>query len=357
MFVLLQKCGGGSHVLLSWLEEFALLVSAVCHDIGHPGVNNDFLVSTSHELAIRYNDTSPLENMHCARLFAMVTNPSMAVFGRLSRERYHEVRCICIEAILHTDNVHHLSLVKSLQMFGEMNSELLEHARELLDLGEDHAIWPPRELVDVMWEPDARRMLRNNVLHFADISNPVKPFDVCREWANCVLEEFFSQGDLMRERGLPVPPLHDRARTNKPFSQISFIEFFVAPLVFATVRVLAPLQGLEEELLFNARRWMELWRVEASPPEEELQGVAQRLRRLEERASTAMPSRTPSRPATARAATGQASAGPSSGPSARSSSTGSNRSKESLGRPAGHPSGPFFRQGPGRISRNSIQSL
>merc|ERR1711879_1042338 len=83
---------------------------------------------------------------------------------------------------------------------------------------------------------------------------------------------------------LPVPPLHDRRKTNRPFSQISFIEFFVAPLVFATVKVLAPLRGLQEELVINARLWMEEWQAEAQPCEEEAHSVDSRLRRLEERA-------------------------------------------------------------------------
>merc|ERR1719487_67147 len=42
--------------------EFTLLVSALAHDLGHPGFNNVFLTETAHELAIRYNDQSPLEN-------------------------------------------------------------------------------------------------------------------------------------------------------------------------------------------------------------------------------------------------------------------------------------------------------
>ena len=48
-----------------------LVVSAMAHDIGHTGLNNPFLVEIHHELAMRYNDVSPLENMHVATLFEM----------------------------------------------------------------------------------------------------------------------------------------------------------------------------------------------------------------------------------------------------------------------------------------------
>merc|ERR1711971_954494 len=39
---------------LSDVDVFALLVSAICHDIGHPGYTNIFLVETQGELAMRY---------------------------------------------------------------------------------------------------------------------------------------------------------------------------------------------------------------------------------------------------------------------------------------------------------------
>ena len=47
-------------------EAFVLLVSAIGHDVGHPGVNNAFLVALKSPLAQLYNDNSVLEAFHCA---------------------------------------------------------------------------------------------------------------------------------------------------------------------------------------------------------------------------------------------------------------------------------------------------
>jgi hypothetical protein len=41
---------------LSQLELFALLVGSIGHDVGHGGVNNNFLVRTKHDLALQHND-------------------------------------------------------------------------------------------------------------------------------------------------------------------------------------------------------------------------------------------------------------------------------------------------------------
>jgi len=310
--MLCHRCSK-NNILLSWLEEYALLVSAVCHDIGHLGVTNDYLVQTSSELAICYNDTSPLENMHCARLFEIVTAENSAIFSMLSKAQYKEARNICIEAILHTDNKHHVECVRRLQMFGEMNSELLQRSQDLhlksvrpgpdeedavlsrtfsdhgrqfdRQVSQPDMAWPPRELLDVMWSPEWRTPMRNALLHFADISNPVRPFEICKAWAVVILEEFFTQGDLAKQRGLPVVALHDREKTNLAFSQIGFIDFFAAPLVFAMVRVLSPLAELVEQLIANANAWAQEWRSEANASEEEFHNLMQRVRRLEDRAA------------------------------------------------------------------------
>lgn len=303
MFMMLYKCGRFGR-FMSPLEDYALLIAAVCHDIGHPGISNDFLIKTASDLAIRYNDTSPLENMHCARLFEILSKPKSAVLENLSVDQYKEARAICVAAILHTDNVHHMGMVKRLQMFGEANSEVLQHNRDVYyRLKEDADVpqsaqakdnlaplaesenWPTRELSDTMWDADHRTLFRNLLLHFCDISNPTRPFNICSEWAKHVLDEFFEQGDMERQRGLPVGPLNDRERTNFPFSQIGFIDFFVAPLVFATVRILAPLEELADQLLANTQMWVDQW-LEQEHLSEEVLGVTARLQKLEERLLT-----------------------------------------------------------------------
>jgi hypothetical protein len=52
---------------LSVLEKFALILAAIGHDMDHPGLNNAYQMNALTELAIAYNDCSPLENHHCGR--------------------------------------------------------------------------------------------------------------------------------------------------------------------------------------------------------------------------------------------------------------------------------------------------
>mmetsp|Transcript_3130 Transcript_3130/g.8834 ORF Transcript_3130/g.8834 Transcript_3130/m.8834 type:complete len:325 (-) Transcript_3130:31-1005(-) len=50
---------------LTGLDRLAVMIAALCHDIDHPGVNNDFLSKASHQLADHY-PAPILENHHAA---------------------------------------------------------------------------------------------------------------------------------------------------------------------------------------------------------------------------------------------------------------------------------------------------
>ena len=50
----------------------AMFLAAIIHDFDHKGVNNDFLVKSQDDLAVRYNDRAPMENHHVASAWALL---------------------------------------------------------------------------------------------------------------------------------------------------------------------------------------------------------------------------------------------------------------------------------------------
>mmetsp|Transcript_99822 Transcript_99822/g.303047 ORF Transcript_99822/g.303047 Transcript_99822/m.303047 type:complete len:229 (+) Transcript_99822:1-687(+) len=219
--------------------------------------------------------------MHCAKLFEIVSQPKTAVFRSLDKQQYREVRQVCIEAILHTDNIHHFAMVKEMQMLYEMNSDVFDIALQMYQTGQ--VDFPPREICDILGEPEKKKSMRNLLLHFSDISNPTKPFDICKRWAWRIVDEFFLQGDQEKELGIIVQPLNDRDKVNKPYSQVGFIEFFVAPFAFATVRLLPPLAACTDQMMLNLNSWCEEWTATTQPPpeQEEVIKLQERITKLE----------------------------------------------------------------------------
>lgn len=104
----------------------------------------------------------------------------------------------------------------------------------------------------------------NLVVHAADISNPIKDWDNCSEWAFRILDEFWAQGDKEKELGIPVSQLCDRYTTNKSKSQLGFIDFVVAPL-FVLLKDVLP--GID---ISNLERNKDHWKDRIETYEREL---------------------------------------------------------------------------------------
>ena len=60
------------------MQLFCSCWSAAVHDFEHGGLNNDFLIKTSHPLAVTYNDQSPLENHHVSAAMKLSVVPDSA---------------------------------------------------------------------------------------------------------------------------------------------------------------------------------------------------------------------------------------------------------------------------------------
>ena len=81
----------------------AALIAAAIHDVDHPGRNNQFLINTSHELAIMYNDESVLENHHLAVAFKLLKDPACNFLTNLEPAQMKAFRRMVIDNVLATD--------------------------------------------------------------------------------------------------------------------------------------------------------------------------------------------------------------------------------------------------------------
>ena len=225
---------------LSQLECFALMVAAVAHDVDHPGVNNSYLVSSHHSLALTYNDISVLENKHASTLYAIVNSDKEAdIFEKLDHDSWIQVRKLIIDAIMHTDMTKHFPMMSRLEMMIQLratNDEQIESSC----FGQSQ---------------EDRLLLLSMILHAADISNPVRPITIASKWADMVTQEFFAQGDLEKSKGYPVSPMCDRQGTLLPETQVKFIEFIVAPYYNLIERIFPEFSCLTQRIDQNKQYW------------------------------------------------------------------------------------------------------
>lgn len=248
---------------LTEVTQYWLLIAAIGHDLGHMALGNSYLIETSDELAVVYNDRSPLENMHCSKLFQILTDAQANVFAQFDKEAYKKIRQGVIDAILHTDIIKHNEMIKELGLLYQMNSDDFD------------TLEPTPGVNDVLTSKG--QMMSNMFLHCADIGNPTKPWALCRRLAYLCLDEFFSQGDAEKAAGIPVQMLNDRNKVNGPNSQIGFIEFMMTPFVEAILPLFPQLEELPKNLGENIKSWASEWQDKTSPAEDDVEKMTKRI--------------------------------------------------------------------------------
>ncbi|XP_064556774.1 3',5'-cyclic-AMP phosphodiesterase isoform X7 [Drosophila montana] len=193
------------------LEVGGALFAACIHDVDHPGLTNQFLVNSSSELALMYNDESVLENHHLAVAFKLLQNQGCDIFCNMQKKQRQTLRKMVIDIVLSTDMSKHMSLLADLKTMVE-TKKVAGSGVLLLDNYTD------------------RIQVLENLVHCADLSNPTKPLSLYRRWVALLMEEFFLQGDKERESGMDISPMCDRHNATIEKSQVGFIDYIVHPL-------------------------------------------------------------------------------------------------------------------------------
>jgi hypothetical protein len=131
-------------------------------------------------------------------------------------------------------------------------------SRHFTDLAKFKSMFTSRKVDDSNKMP-----LLDMIMHAADISNPTRPWHLCKRWAELVLQEFFNQGDREKELDLPVSYLCDRTQVVIGSSQTGFIDVIVKP-TFEAIGVLShDIHHNVKNIEGNRKNWEEY----DNPPE------------------------------------------------------------------------------------------
>ena len=219
---LLQNCMIMEHI--TSLELLACIISALAHDLGHPGKNNRFLVMSRNEIAIFYNDISVLEMMHASLLFQLLKEKQYDILQDLGPEQWGVFRKDVIDMILATDMGKHFEL-----------------------LGQFKVKYLSTDLHD-MSNGEVRLDLFKLMIKAADVGHAAKSTELHESWCNLVIQEFYEQGDMEKLLGLPLSMYCDRENTDVSKSQLGFIRNIVLPL-FNSLNIVLSSQMIEEKCI------------------------------------------------------------------------------------------------------------
>ena len=227
------------------LDLLGIVISALGHDLGHPGLNNNYLINSSNDLAITYNDASVLENYHTSYLFKILRKEENNILEKLSVQNYKTIRKRMISQILATDMANHgetISLIKTkIKAWQDEGT-----SRFVLISGNESSKFSEQQI------------LLNYLIHMADLGHNCKKFDISLIWVQNLCEEFWQQGDKEKAKGLPISFMCDRNNTDVPASQVGFLRGFIVSSFDCLVSMFPKLKYTIENAEKNIEQWKKI---------------------------------------------------------------------------------------------------
>ncbi|OAA43131.1 3'5'-cyclic nucleotide phosphodiesterase, catalytic domain protein [Metarhizium rileyi] len=218
--------------LLSPFEALTLLITAIGHDVGHPGVNNGFLATLNAPLAQLYNDRSVLESFHCAAYSQILRRYWPSAFED------RKMRSLMISSILATDMGLHFDYMKKL---GDIQEKLQDN--------NNTDGWNGRQL------EDHKALACSLLIKCADISNVARHHDTALQWMHILSEEFSRQASMEEEldikSSLMAQPKKDILSLSN--AQLGFMNMFAIPLFQGVADIMPAMRYTIGELEINKR--------------------------------------------------------------------------------------------------------
>jgi len=237
------------------IDLLSIIIAALGHDVGHPGLTNAFQINSSSEMAITYNDSSCLENFHLTKLFKTLRKDEYNIFEKLSTQDYKKIRKKMISEILATDMAIHGKILNNIR------SKIPENLLNANESNKKNEIKKFELISDINNEEttnEEKQALFDYFIHSADLGHNTKIFDISLKWVELLSEEFWIQGDKERQMNLNISFLCDRDSTNVPKSQVGFIGGFIIPTYNFLVVMFPTLSYTIENAKNNLNKWQKL---------------------------------------------------------------------------------------------------
>ncbi|KAL6758672.1 3'5'-cyclic nucleotide phosphodiesterase [Haematococcus lacustris] len=232
----------------------AAYLAAVCHDYQHIGRTNDYLVQTQDELALRYNDRSPMENHHLAAAWSLLRVPQLNFLQALPQPAWDRLRKLVIELVLGTDMKQHFSIIGAFTALHRTAPD----AQPASKAAPGHLLHAPSPQAGL---PAGLQM----ALKCSDLGHLAAPLPVHLAWVSRLEAEFFLQGDVERAAGLPLSPLCDRTKQGITKSQVGFFDFVALPLFNNFAARFTAAKPLLAGVMRNYRHWQAQAAAAAEP--------------------------------------------------------------------------------------------
>ncbi|XP_048589168.1 dual 3',5'-cyclic-AMP and -GMP phosphodiesterase 11 isoform X2 [Nematostella vectensis] len=232
MYAMLKKPSIGKYFTV--IEQYALIVACLSHDLDHRGTNNSFQIKSATPLAQLYS-TSTMEHHHFDQCIMIINSQGNEIFNTLSADEYNKIIKLLEASIIATD----------LALYFQRRGDFFKKVEN-------------RELD---WSDDSSKdLLRAMMMTACDLSAITKPWLVQKRTAHLVAEEFFQQGDLEQEElhSTPLPTMDRRKKDELPQMQVGFIDAVCLPLYKAFSQFDDNLKVLKDGCRENRRQWQKL---------------------------------------------------------------------------------------------------
>ncbi len=240
-------------------DALTLLVTAIGHDVGHPGVNNGFLTTLNAPLSQLYNDKSVLESFHCAAYSQILRRYWPAAFEDRA------MRSLMISSILATDMGTHFDYMKRL---GDLQ-ERLAHSNSSDG-------WNGRQL------EDNKVLACALLIKCADVSNVARHHETAVKWMHILVDEFSRQASMETEleikSSLIAEPKKDVISLFN--AQLGFMNMFAIPLFQGVADVMPAMQYTVDQLEKNRGTFSQMLQDEKAKQESAKDGLELQRRRL-----------------------------------------------------------------------------